>query len=88
MEEDEDPMQEVKGLLFRIIKQTNKQKLPRRGKTDWLDWTRLGWTGQGWTGHKTSDDPTYGKRTHTELQTQGDYKGSNDEVMRENSWGK
>ncbi len=53
-------MQEVKGLLFRIIKQTNKQKLPRRGKTDWLDWTRLGWTGQGWTGHKTSDDPTYG----------------------------
>ncbi len=42
MDEARTQMQEVKGLLFRIIKQTNKQKLPRRGKTNWL-------AGQGWT---------------------------------------
>ncbi len=56
-------MQEVKGLLLTKNK-TNEQKLPRRGKTNWLDSrqgkagqgrTRLdragqGWTGQGWTG--------------------------------------
>ncbi len=35
---------------------TNKQKLPRRGKTNWLasrqGWTGQGWTGQGRTGHR------------------------------------
>ncbi len=81
-------MQEVKGLLFRIIKQTNKQKLPRRGKTDWLDWTRLGWTGQGWTGHKTSDDPTYGNEPTRNCKHKEIIKGANDEGNEGKQMGK
>ncbi len=76
MEEDEDPMQEVKGLLFRIIKQTNKQKLPRRGKTDWLDWTRLAGL-PDWT--QTSDDPTYGNEPTRNCKHKEIIKGANDE---------
>ncbi len=41
-------MQEVKGLLLTKNK-TNEQKLPRRGKTNWLV-SRQGRAGQGWTG--------------------------------------
>ncbi len=41
-------MQEVKG-LFIYNNKTNKQKLPRRGKTNWLA-SRQGRAGQGWTG--------------------------------------
>ncbi len=62
----------------------NKQKPPRRGKTDWLDWTRLGWTGQGRTGqgrtgHKTSDDPTYGNEPTRNCKHKEIIKGANDE---------
>ncbi len=57
----------------------NKQKLPRRGKTDWLDWTRLGWTGQGRTGHKTSDDPTYGNEPTRNCKHKEIIKGANEE---------
>ncbi len=68
-------MQEAKGLLFRIIKQTNKQKLPRRGKTNWL--AGQGWTGQGWTGHRrhltNGNEPTRNCK-HKEI-----IKGANDE---------
>ncbi len=46
-------MQEVKGLLLTKNK-TNEQKLPRRGKTNWLDSrqgkARQGKARQGWTG--------------------------------------
>ncbi len=38
----EDPIAGGKRLL--LTKQVNKQKPPRRGKTDWLDWTRQDWT--------------------------------------------
>ncbi len=38
-------LQEVKGLLF-LTKKQNKQKPPRRGKTDWLA-SRQGKAGQG-----------------------------------------
>ncbi len=54
-------------------KQTNKQKQPRRGQTDWQ-------AGQGRAGHGMAQDirrrTNIWQRTHTELQTQGDYKGS------------
>ncbi len=61
MEEDEDPNAGGKRAFIQNNK-TNKQKLPRRGKTNWLagqgwtgqdkagqGWTRLDKAGQGWT---------------------------------------
>ncbi len=52
---DEDRKQEVKG-LFLTKNKTNEQKLPRRGKTNWLD-SRQGKAGQGWTGQgRTGQD--------------------------------
>ncbi len=43
MDESEDPNAGGKQVsLITMINKTNKQKLPRRGKTDWQ-------TGQGWT---------------------------------------
>ncbi len=64
-------MQEVKGLLFRIIKQTNKNYPVGEKQT--------GWTGQGWTGHKTSDDPTYGNEPTRNCKHKEIIKGANDE---------
>ncbi len=59
-------LQEVKGLFINNDK-LNKQKQPRRVKTNWQ-------AGQG----RTQDirRPNIWQRTHTELQTQGDFKGS------------
>ncbi len=74
----EDPIAGGKRLL--LTKQMNKQKPPRRGKTDWLDWTRLGWTGQGRTGQgRTSDDPTYGNEPTRNCKHKEIIKGANDE---------
>ncbi len=56
MDEATTQMQEVKGLLFRIIKQSNKQNLPRRGKTNWL-------AGQGWTGQDKAGQDKAGPDT-------------------------
>ncbi len=72
-------MQEVKGLLFRIIKQTNKQNYPVGEKQTGWTGHRLGWTGQGWTGHKTSDDPTYGNEPTRNCKHKEIIKGANDE---------
>ncbi len=41
---------------------------------------RLDKAGQGWT--QDIDDPAYGKRTHTELQTKEIIKGANEEGER------
>ncbi len=49
MDEARTQMQ-VMGNLFNKNK-TNKQKLPRRGKTNLLA-SRQGRAGQGWTGHR------------------------------------
>ncbi len=60
------------GLLFKTTKKnSNKLKLPRRGKQDsWQAWHgRTRQTGQDRTGYMRW-------RTGTRLQTQGDYKGS------------
>ncbi len=62
-EESEDPIAGGKTSFLFII----KQKQPCRGKTDWQ-----GRAGQD-TRHKTSN---IWQRTHSELQTPGDYKGS------------
>ncbi len=77
-------MQEVKGLLFRIIKQTNKQTNKNypvgEKQTGWLDkagQAGQGWTGQGWTGHRrhltNGNEPTRNCK-HKEI-----IKGANDE---------
>ncbi len=75
-------MQEVKGLLFRIIKQTNKNYPVGEKQTGWLDKagqgrTRQGRTGQGWTGHRrhltNGNEPTRNCK-HKEI-----IKGANDE---------
>ncbi len=42
----------LKGFLFRIIKQTNKNYPVGEKQTGWLDRTRLDREGQGWTGHR------------------------------------
>ncbi len=68
-------LQEVKGLLLTKNK-TNEQKLPRRGKTDWLA-SRQGRAGQGWTGHRRhltlGNEPTWNCK-HKEI-----IKGANEE---------
>ncbi len=48
MDEARTQLLEVRGLLLTENK-TNEQKLPRRGKTNWLV-NRQGRAGQGWTG--------------------------------------
>ncbi len=71
-------LQEVKGLLLTKNK-TNEQKLPRRGKTDWLASRqgRAGQAGQGWTGHRRhltlGNEPTRNCK-HKEI-----IKGANEE---------
>ncbi len=70
-------MQEVKGLLFRKIKQTNKNYPVGEKQTGWLDKAGQGWTGQGWTGHRrhltNGNEPTRNCK-HKEI-----IKGANDE---------
>ncbi len=80
-------MQEVKG-LFIYKNKTNKQKLPRRGKTKWLAgqcWTgqdragqdKAGQAGQGWTGHRRHQ--TLGNEPTRNCKHKEIIKGANDE---------
>ncbi len=60
------------------IKQTNKQKLPRRGKTDWLAGkAELDKAGQGWTGHRRHQ--TLGNEPTRNCKHKEIIKGANDE---------
>ncbi len=74
------------------IKQTNKQKLPRRGKTNWLasrqgragqgrtgqaGQGRIGQAGQGWTGHRRHQ--TLGNEPTRNCKHKEIIKGANDE---------
>ncbi len=83
-------MQEEKGFILHKNK-TNKQKLPRWGKTDWtgldgqdrtgqdrtgLDWTGLDRTGLDWT---QDDEPTYGNEPTRNCKHKEIIKGANEE---------
>ncbi len=70
MDESEDSIAGGKTAFLLIIKQ-NKQKQPRRGKTNWQEgqdrtgqgragqgWAGLGWAGLDKAGHKTDNEPT------------------------------
>ncbi len=74
MDESEDSIAGGKRIYFTQNK-TNKQKLPHRGKTDWLDWTGLDWTG-----HKTyADESTYGNEPTWNCKHKEIIKGANEE---------
>ncbi len=72
MEESEDSNAGYGQLIYLIkIKQTNKNYPVGEKQAGWL----AGKAGLGWTRLDT-DDIKHKVRTHTELQTQGDFKGS------------
>ncbi len=60
MEEDEDPIAGGTTGFLLITKKQNKQKPPRRGKTDWLA-SRQVRTGQGWTGQDKAGQDKAGR---------------------------
>ncbi len=72
MDESEDPISGGKSIFYTKIKQTNKQKLPHGGKTDWLNWTRQDWT-------QDIDDPTYGNEPTRNCKHREILKRANEE---------
>ncbi len=74
-----------KRSFFNNIDKQNKQKLPRRGKTDWQTGqgkarqgkARQGKAGQGWT--QDIDDPTYGNEPTRNCKHKEIIKGANEE---------
>ncbi len=72
-DESEDPIAGGKMIyLITMINKINKQKLPRRGKADWLDWTRLDWT-------QDIDDPTYDNKPTRNCKHKEIINGANEE---------